>query len=64
LQRFEFPLVYHLLRTPRRHTYRSIRFHWTHCKNPRFGVGRLSLVWPVALVQPQMLFSSCYTYLY
>jgi hypothetical protein len=49
VQRFEFPLVYHLLRTPRRHTYRAIKFHWTHCENPRFGVGRPSPVWPVAV---------------
>jgi hypothetical protein len=46
MQRFEFPLVYHLLRTPRRHTYRSIKFRWTHCENPRFGVGRPSPVRP------------------
>jgi hypothetical protein len=26
VQRFEFPLVEHLLRSPRRHTYKSIRF--------------------------------------
>jgi hypothetical protein len=26
VQRSEFPLVEHLLRSPRRHTYRSIRF--------------------------------------
>jgi hypothetical protein len=38
VKRFEFSLVKHLLRSPRRHTYRSIRFRWTHCENPRFGV--------------------------
>jgi hypothetical protein len=38
------PLVEHLLRSPRRHTYRSIRFRWTHYENPRFGVGRPSPV--------------------
>jgi hypothetical protein len=37
MQRFEFPLVEHLLRSSRGHTYRSIRFRWTHCENPRFG---------------------------
>jgi hypothetical protein len=26
VQRFEFPFVEHLLRSPRRHPYRSIRF--------------------------------------
>jgi hypothetical protein len=61
VQRFEFPLVEHLLRSPRRHTYRSIRFRWTHCEKPRFGVGRPSPVWSVARVQPQMLFSSCFS---
>jgi hypothetical protein len=50
VQRFGFPLVYHLLRSPRRHTYRSIRFRWTHCENPRFGVGRPSPVWPVVVI--------------
>jgi hypothetical protein len=49
VQRFEFPLVELLLRSPRRHTYRSTRFCWTHCENPRFGVGRPSPVWPVAV---------------
>jgi hypothetical protein len=47
VQIFEFPLVYHLLRTPRRHTYKSIKSCWTHCENPRFGVGRSSPFWPV-----------------
>jgi hypothetical protein len=42
VQSFEFALVEHLLRSPRRHTYRSIRFRWTHCENPRFGIGRPS----------------------
>jgi hypothetical protein len=59
VQRFEFPLVEHLLRSSRRHTYRSIMFRWTHCENPRFGGGRPPPVWPVARVQPQMLFSPC-----
>jgi hypothetical protein len=49
VQRFEFPLVEHLLRSPRGHTYRSIRFRWTHCENPRFGVGRPTPVWQVAV---------------
>jgi hypothetical protein len=44
VQRFEFPLVEHLLRSPRRHSYRSIKFRWPHCENPRFGVGRPSPV--------------------
>jgi hypothetical protein len=59
VQRFEFPLVEHLLRSSNRDSYRSIRFCWTHYENPRFGVGRPSPVWPVARVQPQMVFSSC-----
>jgi hypothetical protein len=50
VQRFEFPLVEHLLRSPRRHTYRSIRFRWTHCEKPRFGVGRPSPVRPVGAI--------------
>jgi hypothetical protein len=44
VQRFQFPLVYHLLRTSRRHTYGSITFCWTHCEDPRYGVGRPSPV--------------------
>jgi hypothetical protein len=44
VQRFEFPLVEHLLRSPRRHTYRSIRFRWIYYENPRFGVGQPSPV--------------------
>jgi hypothetical protein len=47
VQRFEFPLVEHHLRTPRRHTYSSIDFCWTHCENSRFGGGRLAPIWPV-----------------
>jgi hypothetical protein len=47
--RFEFPLVEHLLRSSRRHSYWSIRFRWTHCENTRFGVGRPSPVWPMAV---------------
>jgi hypothetical protein len=60
VQTFEFPLVYHLLRSPRRHTYRSIKFHWTHCglhRSDRWP----SPVWPVARVQSQILFSSCFS---
>jgi hypothetical protein len=49
VQRFEFPLVEHLMWSPRRHSYRSIRFRWTHCENQSFGVGRPSPVWPVAV---------------
>jgi hypothetical protein len=49
VQSFEFPLVEHLLRSPRRHTYRSIRFRWTHCDKSRIGVGRSSPAWPVAV---------------
>jgi hypothetical protein len=65
VQRFKFPLVEHLLRSPRSYTYRSIRFLWTHCENPRFGVGWPSPVWPVACVQSQILFSSCFlTHIY
>jgi hypothetical protein len=41
VQRFEFPLVEQLLRTPRRHTYRSVEFCWTQCENSRFG-GRMA----------------------
>jgi hypothetical protein len=47
VQRFEFPLVEHLLRSPRSHTYRSLDFCWTHCENSRIGGGRLAPVWPV-----------------
>jgi hypothetical protein len=41
VQRFEFPLVEHLLRSPRIHTYRSIDFCWIHCENSRIG-GRMA----------------------
>jgi hypothetical protein len=37
VQRFEFPLVEHRLRSPRSHTYRSIEFFWTHYENSRIG---------------------------
>jgi hypothetical protein len=49
VQSFEFPLVEHLLRSPRRHSYRSIAFCWTHCEKSQIGFGRLSPVWPVAV---------------
>jgi hypothetical protein len=49
VQSFEFPLVEHLLRSPRRHSYRSIAFCWTHCEKSQIGVGRPSPVWPVAV---------------
>jgi hypothetical protein len=49
VQSFEFPLVEHLLRSPRRHSYRSIAFCWTHCEKSRIGVGRPSPVWPVVV---------------
>jgi hypothetical protein len=61
VQRLEFSLENHLLKTPGRHTYRSIKFCWTHCENPRFGVGRSSPVWSVAHVQSQILFRSCFS---
>jgi hypothetical protein len=54
IQRFEFPLVEQLQRTPRRHTYRSITFCWTHCESSSFGADCLHRsdrctppVWPV-----------------
>jgi hypothetical protein len=49
VQRFEFPLVEHHLRTPRRHPYIPIAFRWTHYENSRFGVRRLAPVGPVLL---------------
>jgi hypothetical protein len=47
VQRFEFPLVEHLMRSPRSHTYRSKDFCWTHCENSRIGGGQLAPVWLV-----------------
>jgi hypothetical protein len=49
VQSFEFPLVEHLLRSPRRHSYRSIAFCWTHCEKSQIGVRRPLPVWPVAV---------------
>jgi hypothetical protein len=41
VQRFELPLVEHLLRSSRSHTYRSINFRWTHCEKSRIW-GRMA----------------------
>jgi hypothetical protein len=47
MQRFEFPLVEHLLRSPRSHTYRSIDFVGYIVRTQEFGGKRLAPVWPV-----------------